>query len=641
MKKYVRRGIVFVLAIVMTLSFSVMKLQAAAPGDDDIHPTDVYIVLDNSYSMGSKADDGIGTDPNRLAIQCAQSFAISSSPALNSAIGLLTFSGDVEEIKELVSVPNSNAEIQSWDSIYTQTGVNTDIGEAVRVAGQKLISDGTNPNKAIILITDGVSKDGEDYEPVKYNGNPIPIYCIFINGGKSEDEDGARAFLGDIANRSGTDDIYEIKDANGISDVMEEIASEIYNLPETEGEVIKIPGSENAEDGKATPVTKTITIPDDVYEFGCKIKHDPAAVFTLKIEDPNGSALYDNKQTTSSYVTVVDNSASTDVKILWPRPGDYKFIMGSDKDQVVNLTTIMISATLNLSLDKTSATAGDVIIAAYSVKGTTQAQVKQASVRIHDQSGNVIEDSANGSKSITENPDGTFSIDTGALADGTYDVVAVADMDDGKQYASVRVPFSVAAANAAAPAGTTTGSTTQNNSNGQGDKKGGFPVVPVVAGVAGLLLLAVIAYFMSKRPKYVNPVASNLNVSIKEDGHSIKLIILQLPMDLVGGKTQNLHDVLEHVCKRRGEDANDIPEETKDYEICCIGQNKDSAENQVLEINRRKKASNNRTADTDTEEVYRPDEYVRISQNSSADLTVARGRLLQFRWATRDNKRRR
>ena len=49
MKKFARRGIVLLLAVVMTLSFSVTKLRAAEPGGGQgTKPTDVVIVLDNS-----------------------------------------------------------------------------------------------------------------------------------------------------------------------------------------------------------------------------------------------------------------------------------------------------------------------------------------------------------------------------------------------------------------------------------------------------------------------------------------------------------------------------------------------------------------------------------------------------------------
>lgn len=86
MKKHVRRVIVFLLMITMILGFSNKELRAAETEDDGIHPTDVYIVLDNSYSMAGEE----GSDPDRLAIQCADSF-YTVSPANNSAIGILTF----------------------------------------------------------------------------------------------------------------------------------------------------------------------------------------------------------------------------------------------------------------------------------------------------------------------------------------------------------------------------------------------------------------------------------------------------------------------------------------------------------------------------------------------------------------------
>ena len=99
-KNFARRGIVLLLAVVMTLSFSVTKLRAAEPsGGQGTKPTDVVIVLDNSYSMANdsrnKTKDGKGSDPDKFAIQCADAF-FTTSP-VGSAIGLITFADDVDE----------------------------------------------------------------------------------------------------------------------------------------------------------------------------------------------------------------------------------------------------------------------------------------------------------------------------------------------------------------------------------------------------------------------------------------------------------------------------------------------------------------------------------------------------------------
>ena len=97
MKKVIKHSIALLLAVIMMVSISPLKPYADDTKDSGILPTDVYIVIDNSWSM-AKEDDGVtpgGSDPNRLAIQCAEAF-YQESPANNSAIGVITFSGNGE-----------------------------------------------------------------------------------------------------------------------------------------------------------------------------------------------------------------------------------------------------------------------------------------------------------------------------------------------------------------------------------------------------------------------------------------------------------------------------------------------------------------------------------------------------------------
>lgn len=584
MKKHVRRVIVFLLMITMILGFSNKELRAAETEDDGIHPTDVYIVLDNSYSMAGEE----GSDPNRLAIQCADSF-YTVSPANNSAIGILTFSGEVERVEDLIANTGED-EKKSWDELYTQTGVNTDIGGAVRVAGEKLISDGTNPYKAIVLITDGVSKDGEDYEPVKYNGKPIPIYCIFINDGTSEDEEGARAFLNDIAERSGTGEIREIKNSDEIEPEMQEIATLLYNLPPDAVTKKTIPIDKDKEN------IELYTITDDIYEFSCTIEHDTAASFDLTITDPSGKDLYKAKKAESNYVTAIDNNALTTVKILWPVPGEYQFKMVSDQDQTITFTTIQIVASLDLSLDRDTVKAGEDVVASYAVKGTTQAKVEQANIRIHDQNGNVVADSYGGTSGITANPDGTFTINTESFTDGMYDVVAIADMDDGKQYASVRAPFSVAG------------------------KKLKLPLpLPALIAIIVLIIAAIAALvvkLLNRGPGYVSPAAGSLNIMLRADGRLVSTIPLQLPMGLPDGKPQNLRDILVREMERKNGDPGLIPEELADYYISCIGEKNGPDNLQDIKI-------------TDSGKNL----VATIHYNGTGSFEPGENTLVQFKWA--------
>ena len=563
MKKVIKHSIALLLAVIMMVSISPLKPYADDTKDSGILPTDVYIVIDNSWSM-AKEDDGVtpgGSDPNRLAIQCAEAF-YQESPANNSAIGVITFSGKVDSVEDLVENTGQNQKA-SWDSVYTQDGTGTNISAALDTAGQKLISDGTHPNKAIVLITDGAANVGKDYEPVKYNGKPIPVYCLYVNDGKNSDEQAARDYLGDIANRSGTGNIYEIDSSTDINGVMQDVADTLYNRSAEDKTQGKTPLKDNG-DGTWTG-TQVVPIEADIYEFNCTIEHKSAATFDLTIEDPNGNILYENKKPGGPYVTAIDNDALTSVKFLWPVQGDYKFIMTSDTEQTVKWRTIQIVATLNLSLDKDNVKAGEGVNAAYSIKSNTSAKIVQASIRIHDQSGKVVDDSTDGGTKITANPDGSFTIDTTDLAEDTYDVVAIADMDDGKQYASIKVPFTVAG------------------------KKGGFPL-PLIIGIAAVLL-AVIAFIVFKvvsggknKLGYVRPAAGSLTISVRDNGKLISAIPLQLPGSIPDGKPKNLGNLVVNELQRRHGAWDIIPQELGDFDISCVGTRDGNPATQNLEI---------------------------------------------------------
>ena len=447
MKKFARRGIVLLLAVVMTLSFSVTKLRAAEPsGGQGTKPTDVVIVLDNSYSMANdsrnKTKDGKGSDPDKFAIQCADAF-FTTSP-VGSAIGLITFSNDVDKVANGgdLLVNNGQDPKASWDDLYTQKGVNTNITKALAHAAEMLREKGTNPNKAIILITDGTNTgDPFDVKAVQEdNGDTIPVYCIFINGGENEDEAAARKFLDGVASQTGTGTFYEVNSAKDIQTTMEGIGRTIYETPDPGA---GNSGSTSVEPGQ--PFVKIITIPDEVYEFSCTIEHDPNASFDLTVTDPSGKVIYENKTPQTKYVTGSDDAALTSLKILLPDPGDYTFEMVSDQEQEIKWSTIQIDAALDLSLDKSAIDEGadEEINATFSVKGNTTATVLTGNIRIHNDAGDIIENSADSVTKITKNSEESFTFNVKDLQAGIYKVYAIADMSDGKQRASVFKTFEV------------------------------------------------------------------------------------------------------------------------------------------------------------------------------------------------------
>ena len=627
MKKFARRGIVLLLAVVMTLSFSVTKLRAAEPsGGQGTKPTDVVIVLDNSYSMANdsrnKTKDGKGSDPDKFAIQCADAF-FTTSP-VGSAIGLITFSNDVDKVANGgdLLVNNGQDPKASWDDLYTQKGVNTNITKALEHAAQMLIDKGTNPNKAIILITDGTNTgDPFDVKAVQDNGDTIPVYCIFINGGENEDEAAARKFLDGVASQTGTGTFYEVNSAKDIQTTMEGIGRTIYETPDPGA---GNSGSTSVEPGQ--PFVKIITIPDEVYEFSCTIEHDPNASFDLTVTDPSGKVIYENKAPQTKYVTGSDDAALTSLKILLPDPGDYTFEMVSDQEQEIKWSTIQIDAALDLSLDKSAIDEGadEEINATFSVKGNTTATVLTGNIRIHNDAGDIIENSADSVTKITKNSEESFTFNVKDLQAGIYKVYAIADMSDGKQRASVFKTFEVKGA-ASNTGGSTAGNTGATNEPPAGpeESKHKLPLIPIIIGAvvllaaAGFVIWRVVAAGGGDKEVLLSPAPGTLMMQIKENGQLISALAVQLPMGLYGGKPRNLYEILKQETEWKNGDVSRIPQEAQEYWLNCTGPKNGPENLQKINIVDKQKRL-----------------LMQVPYNGTANFEVREGVQISFRWST-------
>ena len=625
MKKFARRGIVLLLAVVMTLSFSVTKLRAAEPGGGQgTKPTDVVIVLDNSYSMANdsrnKTKDGKGSDPDKFAIQCADAF-FTTSP-VGSAIGLITFSNDVDGVANGgdLLVNNGQDPKASWDDLYTQKGVNTNITKALAHAAEMLREKGTNPNKAIILITDGTNTgDPFDVKAVQDNGDTIPVYCIFINGGENEDDAAARKFLDGVASQTGTGTFYEGNSAKDIQTTMEGIGRTIYETPDpNDGNS----GSTSVEPGQ--PFVKIITIPDEVYEFSCTIEHDPNASFDLTVTDPSGKVIYENKTPQTKYVTGSDDAALTSLKILLPDPGDYTFEMVSDQEQEIKWSTIQIDAALDLSLDKSAIDEGadEEINATFSVKGNTTATVLTGNIRIHNDAGDIIENSADSVTKITKNSEESFTFNVKDLQAGIYKVYAIADMSDGKQRASVFKTFEVKGTGPTPPTPPDPDDPDNpDNPDGPGPKP--VPLIPIIIGAvvllaaAGFVIWRVVAAGGGDKEVLLSPAPGTLMMQIKENGQLISALAVQLPMGLYGGKPRNLYEILKQETEWKNGDVSRIPQEAQEYWLNCTGPKNGPENLQKINIVDKQKRL-----------------LMQVPYNGTANFEVREGVQISFRWST-------
>ncbi len=81
--------------------------------------------------MDKSEDKGTRTDPDRLAVQCADAF-YEKSP-IGSATGWLTFSDRIEKTEDL-AIKYEDSQKPSWDQAYDQTGTASDTSMALNTA---------------------------------------------------------------------------------------------------------------------------------------------------------------------------------------------------------------------------------------------------------------------------------------------------------------------------------------------------------------------------------------------------------------------------------------------------------------------------------------------------------------------------
>lgn len=145
--------------------------------EEDIRPSEIYLVIDNSKSMSdNKLTDG--STRKEAVFAAAKTLASKILEAQNTTkIGVVSFSTNSDSSKEgtiedanLVTSPSSNISdiTTAIDSIET-TGTRTNIDAGLQVAKSSFSQD-VNLNKYIILLTDGVPNTAVGGPTMTYSG---------------------------------------------------------------------------------------------------------------------------------------------------------------------------------------------------------------------------------------------------------------------------------------------------------------------------------------------------------------------------------------------------------------------------------------------------------------------------------------
>lgn len=523
--------------IMLTMALCVIACAAPVPtyaiGADEVKQTDVYLVLDNSKSMKK-------TDPQKLLDEAVQQF-FNATP-LGSDVGVITYSGAVLDKGNLKEKKTAADRMEAYT--YDQNGKGTNIGDALTAARDMLADNQHNPNKAVVLITDGADNAGSNYN-LSIEGQVIPTYCIYINDGSNEKDAASRDYLSRIARDTGTKDYYELADANEIESIMNSICNDIYgvSLQDIKPESVELAADEPKDVG--------VTIEESVYTAIITFEHSDQVA--LKITDPDQRVIYDADDSTlskgSDMLNVEAGQNLTSVSMLWPDAGEYIFTVSSKIAQTIKLTIIPYTANIDLKLDAGIIDPGGTVKATCTIENGDSV-AKKVYARLHDSSGNVLADSIE----MTGNGDGTFSTEldfSNIKAGGTCSVVALAETEDGKTLASNKQMIKVK-------------KTTE--------PKKGFPVIILILIILILAAAAVIIKkvvidgkkddngYITTSP--ISPVC----VKILGGGGKGMLVYANLQsIDIPEGRETELYEALS----KRAQDPSLIPEDVKSVTVAC------------------------------------------------------------------------
>lgn len=553
MKKQFKR--LTAIFIAMVLAISAMTVSSLAVDANEIKQTDVYLVLDNSKSMKN-------TDPEKLLDTAVSQFF--NSTTLGSSVGVIMYCGEVQSVSSLQGKKLASDLLGSYT--YDQTGSGTNIGEALTVANEHLAS-GSNPNKAIVLITDGADNGGIQYNIVS-NGSVIPVYCVYINDGTNSEEETSKTYLSKVAQDSGTGNYYEISNDGQIETIMDEICRKIYGTTLEDGDIHDVEANGS--------IDVPYEIQKDVYMASGTITHTDAV--SLKITDPSGTVIYDaadpNLSSGNDILSIEAGKSVTSINMLWPDAGTYTFTVSSEIAQSFALQMITISSGIDLSLDTDTVETGG------SVKATCKTTdgdsiIQNAYARVHDSEGHVVSNDI----PMTDNGDGSFSADIDLSQFGEGDkcfVVAVAETNDGRTLASNKQNVDIS--NVEDPKAVT--------KSGSDNDDSGFPIwiIPIII----VILIVIVVVVLKNRGKTPSgPIDINVSplvpISVRIFGANGKGLLVYVNLqsvDIPEGKESELYDAIA----KRAQDINLIPEEIKSLTVDCTAPS-DRTADQTLGVN--------------------------------------------------------
>jgi len=484
-------------------------------------PIDAVLVLDASNSMATSDPQKIGNEAMRLFIDML--------PVQGDRVGIVSYTDVVQREKALLEIQSQTdkEELKTFigqlgRGAYTDTAVG--VTEAVNML-QRSAQTGREP--MIVLLADGntqlnttKSKTLEQSQQEladsvqKAKDAGIPVYTIGLNADGKLNQAELEKIATDTSGKSFVTD-----SADDLPGILSEIFASHQQLNVVP--LDSLTGNGDFQDVK-------ISVPNaNVLEANVSITS--AQKVELKLKDPSGAEV----TIPSDAVTLSTSKTYSLLKMIKPQEGDWTLsVKGADKDQIdINLVFNYDLELATAPLSGSSYGKGDKVdVAAYLTSGGTKLDSPELYATM--QGSLVVKDEDTGTEtSVPMTLDGTQFDGSYELPEAhKYTLTVRAEADS---FYRESAPISIDAASGAVSGGAGT----------ETEKK--FPLIPVILGVLGLILLAVIAFFVMKYLKKANKgFVGQMVIEIRDENTGERSYPQYKKLNTYKGRL-NLHQLLQ------------------------------------------------------------------------------------------------
>ncbi len=491
-------------------------------------PIDAVLVLDASNSMATSDPDKLGNEAMRLFIDML--------PAKGDRVGIVSYTDVVQREKALLEIQSQadKDELKKFigeldRGAYTDTAVG--VAEAVTML-QRSTQSGREP--MIVMLADGNtqlnSKKGKTLtqseqelaSSVKKAAEAgIPVYTIGLNADGKLNQAELKKIADDTQGKS-----FVTNSADDLPGILSEIFAshqELNIVP-----VDSLTGNGQFQDVK-------ISVPNaNVLEANVSITS--AKPVKLKLKDPSGKEV----AIPSDSVTLSTSKTYSLLKLIKPQEGDWTLsVQGANKDQIdislvfnydLELATAPLSASSYAKGDK-------VDVSAYLTSGGSK--LDSAELYATMKATLVAKDENTGVETnVPMKLNGTqFDVGYELPEAHKYTLIVRAEADSFyRESAPITVDAASGAVSSAAGKGTGAESPKE-------DKP--FPLVPVILGVLGLLVLAAIIFFLMRYLKKVNKgFVGQMVIEIRDENTGERSYPQYKKLNTYKGRL-NLHQLLQ------------------------------------------------------------------------------------------------